>query len=94
MSQTTVRIPTPLRKFTGGAKEVPVTGATVGEALADLTAQHEGLKATLYDESGELRRFVNIFVGSTDARTNGGLAAEIPAGQSLSIIPAVAGGHR
>ncbi len=94
MTAVTVRIPTPLRKFTGGAKEVPASGATVGEVLADLVGKHTGLKATLFDDGGQLRNFVNIFVGATDSRTTGGLASPVAAGQALSIVPAVAGGNR
>ena len=88
----TVRIPTQLRTLTGGAGEVEVEGATVGEALKALDAAHPGLADRLFDESGELRRFVNVFLADEDVRFLDGLATPVAAGQTLSIVPAVAGG--
>jgi MoaD family protein len=89
----TVRIPTPLRSFTGGADEVEVQGATVGEVLHDLAERYEGLGPRLLDEEGELRRFVNVFVGREDVRRLSGLETELTGGEVLSILPAVAGGR-
>jgi molybdopterin converting factor small subunit len=91
MSQT-IRIPTQLRTLTGGAGEVQVEGATVGEALKALDAAHAGLADRLFDESGALRRFVNVFLADEDVRFLDGLATPVEDGQTISIVPAVAGG--
>lgn len=88
----TVRIPTQLRTLTGGANEVSVDGSTVGEALKALDSAHHGFAERLFDESGELRRFVNVFLADEDVRFLDGLATPIADGQTLSIVPAVAGG--
>jgi molybdopterin synthase sulfur carrier subunit len=88
----TVRIPTQLRTLTGGAGEVSVDGSTVGEALKDLDTAHEGFADRLFDESGGLRRFVNVFLADEDVRFLDGLATPVAEGQTLSIVPAVAGG--
>lgn len=92
MSQATVRIPTPLRSLTGGADEVCVEGSTVGEVLWTLSDRHDGLGGRILDEEGQVRRFVNVFLGSRDVRTLEGLATPVAQGDVLSIIPAVAGG--
>ena len=91
---TTVRIPTPLRSFTGGETELAVRGSTVREALDDLLARHDGLRGRILDEAGELRRFVNVFVGSCDVRRLGGLDTPLPEDAEVVIVPAVAGGAR
>jgi sulfur-carrier protein len=88
----TVRIPTQLRTLTGGAGEVEVDGATVGEALKALDAANPGMGERLFDESGKLRRFVNVFLADEDVRFLDGLATPVEPGQTLSIVPAVAGG--
>jgi molybdopterin converting factor small subunit len=88
----TIRIPTQLRTLTGGAGEVVVEGSTVGEALKVLDAAHPGLADRLFDDSGELRRFVNVFLADEDVRFLDGLSTPITPGQTLSIVPAVAGG--
>jgi len=88
----TVRIPTQLRSLTAGAGEVPVEGATVGDVLASLELAHPGFGERLFDEAGKLRRFVNVFVADEDVRFLQGLDTPVKAGQTLSIIPAVAGG--
>jgi sulfur-carrier protein len=88
----TVRIPTQLRTLTGGAGEVEVEGASVGEALGALDAAHPGLAERLFDDQGGLRRFVNVFLADEDVRFLEGLATPITPGQTLSIVPAVAGG--
>ena len=88
----TVRIPTQLRPLTGGAGEVAATGSTVGEVLKALDAAHPGLGERLFDEAGRLRRFVNIFLAEEDIRFLDGLETPVPAGATLSIVPAVAGG--
>jgi molybdopterin synthase sulfur carrier subunit len=87
-----VRIPTPLRSATGGAAEVTVKASTVREMVADLERQHPGIRDRICEESGEIRRFVNVFVGDEDIRFLRGLDTEIPDGTQVSIIPAVAGG--
>jgi sulfur-carrier protein len=88
----TVRIPTQLRQLAGGASEVSVEGGTVGEALKALDAAHPGFAERLYDESGGLRRFVNVFVADEDIRFLDGLDTQLTDGQTVSIVPAVAGG--
>jgi molybdopterin synthase sulfur carrier subunit len=88
----TVRIPTQLRSLTGGQGEVTVEGATVGEALKALDAAHPGIGERLFDEAGELRRFVNVFLSDEDVRFLQGLQTPLSDGQVLSIVPAVAGG--
>lgn len=87
-----VRIPTPLRSATGGEAEVTVAASSVREMLEDLERQHPGIKERLCDDAGEIRRFVNVFVGDEDIRFLQGLETPIPEGTSVSIIPAVAGG--
>lgn len=88
----TVRIPTQLRTLSAGAAEVDVDGSTVGEVLTALDAAHPGFAARLFDESGSLRRFVNVFVADEDVRFSDGLDTVVETGQTVSIIPAVAGG--
>ena len=88
----TIRIPTQLRTFTGGSGEVQVEAASVGDALKALDAAHPGLAERLFDDSGQLRRFVNVFLADEDVRFLDGLATPIAEGQTLSIVPAVAGG--
>ena len=87
-----VRIPTQLRTLSGGAAEVDVEGSTVGEVLKALDAAHPGLRERLFDDGGELRRFVNVFVGDEDVRFLQGLETPVEPGQTVSIVPAVAGG--
>ena len=88
----TVRIPTILRTFTGGAGEVTADGATLREVLDNLETSFSGIRDRILDEQGALRRFVNVYVGDDDVRFIGGLNAQIPDGARISIIPAVAGG--
>jgi molybdopterin synthase sulfur carrier subunit len=88
----TVRIPTQLRTLTGGAGELSLSGSTVGEVLKALDAAHPGMADRLFDESGQLRRFVNVFVDEEDVRFLDGLTTPVAGGQTLSIVPAVAGG--
>jgi molybdopterin synthase sulfur carrier subunit len=89
-----VRIPTPLRSATGGASEVSVDASTVREMVSDLERKHPGIRDRICEESGEIRRFVNVFVGDEDIRFLQGLDTPLPAGTQVSIIPAVAGGAR
>lgn len=88
----TVRIPTILRTYTDGSSEVPAEGATLAEVLDDLESRHSGIRARVLDDTGALRRFVNVYVGDEDVRFSGGLEAPVPEGAKVSIIPAVAGG--
>ena len=81
-----------LRTLTGGASEVPADGSTVGEVLKGLDAAHPGMGERLFDDAGALRRFVNVFVADEDIRFLDGLSTPVADGQTLSIIPAVAGG--
>ena len=87
-----VRIPTQLRGLAGGAGEVEVEGATVGEALKALDAVHPGFAERIFDESGNLRRFVNVFMGEEDIRFLEGLDTPVASGAVVSVVPAVAGG--
>ena len=87
-----VRIPTTLRPLSGGNKLVEVAPGTLSEVIAGLEAAHPGFADRLLDESGELRKFVNVFVDDDDVRYLDGLATEVNDGVSVSIIPAVAGG--
>jgi adenylyltransferase/sulfurtransferase len=89
---TTIRIPTPLRPYAGGQAEVPVSGATVGAALGDLTARHPNLRQHLYAENGELRAFVNVFINDEDIRHLRGADTPVQEGDRLMIIPSIAGG--
>jgi len=87
-----VRIPTQLRNIAGGSSEVPADGSTVGEVLKSLDTSHPGFAERLFDESGNLRRFVNVFLADEDVRFLQGLSTPVTDGQTLSIVPAVAGG--
>jgi sulfur-carrier protein len=88
----TVRIPTQLRTLSGGASEVPIEGSTVAEVLKALDAAHPGFGERLFDDTGELRRFVNVFVADEDIRFLQGTDTAVAEGQVVSIVPAVAGG--
>jgi len=88
----TVRIPTILRTYTGGSSEVSADGSTLAELLDSLEANHPGIRARVLDDSGAVRRFVNIYVGDEDVRFIGGTEAPVADGEKVSIIPAVAGG--
>lgn len=87
-----VRIPTILRTYTGGSSEVTAEGDDLDAVLVDLEANYPGIKARILDDGGDIRRFVNVYVGNEDVRFLDGLATATPAGTQLSIIPAVAGG--
>jgi molybdopterin converting factor small subunit len=87
-----VRIPTTLRTLTGGQSEVSLEGANVRDVLASLDGAHPGFADRLLDDDGKLRRFVNVFVADDDIRFLEGLDTPVPDGETVSIIPAVAGG--
>lgn len=88
-----VRIPTILRKHTGGAKAVESSGATVRELLDRLDENHPGLKGAIIAEGGEIHRFINIYLNDEDIRFSGALETPVSEGDVLSILPAVAGGR-
>ena len=90
--RVSVRIPTILRTYTGGESEVSADGATLADVLSDLEAHYTGIRARILDDAGDIRRFVNVYVGNDDVRFLDGLATATPDGAQLSIIPAVAGG--
>ncbi len=87
----TIKIPTPLRAYTGGQAVIEVSGATAGEVLADLLAQNPDLRQHLY-EGEELRSFVNVFIGENNIRDQQGLDTPVNEGDALRIIPSIAGG--
>jgi molybdopterin converting factor small subunit len=86
-----VRIPTILRTYTGGAKSVEGSGTTLAELIGDLDARYGGLRDRLQDESG-LRRFVNVYLNDEDVRFLGGLETPVEDGDTVTVLPAVAGG--
>ena len=88
----TVRIPTQLRELSGGASEVDAEAGTVQSVLESLQAAHPGFAERLFDESGELRRFVNVFVDEEDIRFLDGVQTPVADRATVSIVPAVAGG--
>jgi len=88
----TVRIPTPLQRLTSGQGEVQCEGTTVTELLGDLERRYPGVRERICDESGKLRRFVNIFVNAEDIRFLQGDQTAVKDGDEVSIIPAIAGG--
>ncbi|GAA4870505.1 MoaD/ThiS family protein [Saccharopolyspora cebuensis] len=89
----TVSIPTILRTHTDGQKSVEAGGNTLAEVIDDLDSRHSGLKDRLVKE-GALHRFVNVYVNDEDVRFSGGLEAKVSDGDSVTILPAVAGGMR
>ena len=88
----TVKIPPVLRSSTGGAKEVEADGQTVGDVLRSLAEQHPATRSQLFSEDGELNRYVNVYVNDEDVRVLDGLDTEIGVGDTLVILPAMAGG--
>jgi len=87
-----VRIPTQLRELSGGNAEVTAEGGTLASVLAGLETAHPGFRERLFDDQGELRRFVNVFVDDEDIRFLDGVNTEVKDGATVSIVPAVAGG--
>jgi molybdopterin synthase sulfur carrier subunit len=88
-----VRIPTPLRSLTKGSAEVQAKGATVDDLVQDLERQFSGLRERIMDDKGELRRFVNIYVNEEDVRFLEGKKTAVKDGDTVSILPAIAGGR-
>lgn len=87
-----IRIPTPLRNLTGGEAEVSVNAGNVRDAIEALESSHNGIKERICDESGSVRRFVNVFLNDEDIRFLENLETPLSDGDSLSIVPAIAGG--
>ena len=87
-----IQIPTPLRAFTGEVREVDVEAGTVGEAMKNLIGAHTSLQPHLYTESGELRSFVNLFLNDEDVRYMQQENTPVNDGDTLTIIPSIAGG--
>src|SRR5690242_7040113 len=88
----TIVIPTPLRQFAGGNSEIEVQAATAGEALNKLMAQHGELRKHLYNEQDSLRNFINVYVGDEDIRHLDGVETAIRDGETILIVPSIAGG--
>jgi molybdopterin converting factor small subunit len=87
-----LRIPTPLRTYTNGKSDVTVDGSNISEALTDLTTQYPALKPHLFNDGGELRAFVNLFVGENNIKDLHGLNTPIQDGDKIVLIPSIAGG--
>ena len=87
-----VRIPTPLRRLTNGQSEIEVAGSNLAQCIEALEQEFPGMKERLYDDGGELRRFVNFYVNGEDVRFAQGADTAVKDGDELSIVPAVAGG--
>ncbi len=93
MINARVRVPTPLRKYPKGADEVDAAGDTVKALVDDLEKNYPGIKERICDESGKIRRFVNVYVNGDDIRFLQNLETSVNNGDSISIVPAIAGGH-
>jgi molybdopterin synthase sulfur carrier subunit len=87
----TVRIPSPLRPITGGLGELKVEGSTVGEILRKLDSQYAGFAERVFDEKG-IKRFINVYVNEDNVRDKKNLETEVKAGDTISILPSIAGG--
>ncbi|CAN5632553.1 MoaD/ThiS family protein [soil metagenome] len=87
-----VRVPTVLRRHTSGEKKIDGDGATLRELVDDLESRHSGLKDALVGEDGQVHRFINVYVNDEDVRFLGGIETPLEEGDSVSILPAVAGG--
>ncbi len=89
----TLTVPSPLRRMTGGQSKIQARGASVRELLSALERQYPGIRQQVCDETGEVRSFINVFVNGTEIRTLGGQTTPVAAGDEVSVIPAMAGGH-
>ncbi len=87
-----VRVPTILRTYTEGESEVSADGTTLSDVLTSLDSRFPGIRSRIVDEQGALRRYINVYVGTDDARFVQGLQTPTPDGSQISVIPAVAGG--
>jgi len=90
----TILIPTPLRQYAGGNSTVEVSGASAGEVLAALVAKHPDLRKNLYTEEGKIRSFVNIYINDEDIRYLSKDSTPVRDGDTVSIVPSIAGGGR
>ena len=89
---SSIRVPTPLRPYAGGNKDIPVEADTVGQALRQLTETYPALQAHLYDDAGNLRPYVNLFVNDEDVRHLQGGDTPLASDDRLTIVPSIAGG--
>jgi len=87
-----VRFPTPLRKYTGGKAEIEVEGANIRQVFDAVESAHRGVKEKVFDDSGSIRRFINVFLNGEDVRYLQGPETAVKSGDELSIVPAIAGG--
>lgn len=92
MSTVTVKIPTPLRPITGGQSEVKIEGSTVGEVLRKLDTQFKGFGERVLDEGKSVKRFINVFINEDNIRDKKELDTELKNGDTISILPSIAGG--
>jgi molybdopterin synthase sulfur carrier subunit len=88
----TVKIPTPLRPVTSGKAEIQVEGGTVGEVLRKIDVQFKGFGERVLDDGNQIRRFINVFVNEDNIRDKNNLDTEVKAGDTISILPSIAGG--
>ena len=88
-----VRIPTPLRKFTGGQESVQASGASIAAVIESLEKNHPGLRDRICEADGRVRRFVNVYVNGDDIRFLDNLGSAVKDGDEISIVPAIAGGR-
>jgi adenylyltransferase/sulfurtransferase len=88
----TFHIPAALRAFTDGKREVAAEGSTVGEALSDLASSYPDIRPHLYEDGGELRSFINVFLGDTNVKNLDGLSTTLRGGEAIMLVPAIAGG--
>jgi len=87
-----LRIPTPLRAYTNGQSDITVKGSNISEALSDLTTQYPTIKPHLFNEGGDLRPFVNLFVGENNIKELQGVKTPVKDGEKIMLIPSIAGG--
>ena len=92
MSSVTVKIPTPLRPLTAGQSEVKIEGATVGEILRKMDSQFKGFGERVLDDGKNVKRFINVFVNEDNIRDKKELDTEVKNGDTISILPSIAGG--
>jgi molybdopterin synthase sulfur carrier subunit len=90
---TTIRIPSPLRRYTNGQSKVESNGANIAELIANLEVQFPGIKARLCDENNQIKRYVNVFVNEEEIRTLQGIETALAEQDEVSIVPAMAGGQ-
>src|SRR3989441_13283926 len=88
----TVRLPGALRDAAGGETRLTASGRTLRDVIADIDRRHPGFASRVLDEAGALRSYVNVYIGDEDARSHGGVSANVPEGSEVMVIPAMAGG--